>query len=1011
MARRMKKLAGWRPYDFDTMMGINNEGGLTFSYDLEDTDTVEGSDVYNGQQSVFWKLIRIAFADEIRSMYQELRSEGTWSYPKFLAVFQAHHKKWPAALKNEDAWYKYLKPLLDPDAGDSPTAEYLEMCQGDKEEHMKWWLYNRFRYADSKWNAGDALTDTVVVRAYAKANITVTPYASIYPSVKYGSYLVQERGTRNQPCELVCPLDNVNDTETIIYSASQLADIGDLSGLKVGYASFVNATRINRIKLGDAAASYSNPNLKTLYLGNNELLQVMDIRNCPNLAGTIDASGCADLEEVYFDGTSITGVLLPNGGMLKKLHLPATVNNLDVRNQKKVTEFIIPSYSQIETLRLENVSSAFDADAIMAAMPANSRVRLVGFGWEFDNCAQAQTQLYDVLNQFRGLDEQGNNTPKAQVIGYIHVPSATGAEVAALKAQYPYVDVRADHLSATITYKTWDGASVIDTETVYDGADGTKVNSTARTSTAQYDYTPNGWSLTSDGTSDPDALVNVTEDRIVYASYTAAVRSYQITWVSDGTTLRTDTLEYGATPSWGQAMPKKGTQTATGWSPEAHTVTGAQTYTAVYLPIYTVRWLNDDRTTVLQTKTVEQGGSVSYTGSTPVSTVDSSKAFDKWDKSTSNVQSNLDVYATYESGAPTATTADGAYGVEWNYANSSPALARKGLAASFNAPSPATSVSGSGSSPFDTIAPWKDMEVVNVLANGTILHKGDAGFSMTDNDTMVYIPTFYYTAYKDTTNSKWLWAISPTELPGYKKHPGSGRYIGRYHTSGSSSAVASKSGASPLTKTSKTNFRTYSKNKGTGWYMLDLASWSALQMLYLVEFANFNSQDKLGKGWNTGSVGTMGGTDAAAYHTIKATGDHNMYRWVEDPFSNVYDWIEGLIANERAVYVGRNNAAMNDTIATHTATGITLPSASGYITGFGYSENAPFAFIPDAASGGAETTYACDYVYSDSGLMAASVGGIYYDSASCGFFYANVNSTASYSSYSNRGSRLLFEAA
>ena len=1009
MARQMKKLAGWRPYDFDTMMGYNNEGALAFSYDAEDTDLISGQEVYNGQSSVFWKLIRAAYSDEIKAMYQELRSGGDWSYSKFLEVFQNHHKKWPPALKNEDTWYKYLKPLLDPDAGDSPTAEYLGMLQGDKEEHMKWWLYNRFRYADSKWNAGDALTDTVVLRAYAKANITVTPYASIYASVKYGSYLVQNRATRNQACTLVNPLDNVNDTETIIYSASQLADIGDLSGLKVGYASFINASRINRIKLGDAAQSYSNPNLKTLYLGANELLQVLDVRNCPNLTGTVDASGAPDLEEVYFEGTGITGVILPNGGMLKKLHLPATVNNLDVRNQKKVTEFIIPSYTQIETLRLENVSSAFDADAIMAAMPANSRVRLVGFGWEFNNCTQAQTQLYDVLNQFRGLDEQGANTPKAQVIGYIHVPSATGAEVAALKAQYPYIDVRADHLSAEITYKTWDGASVIDTETVYDGADGTKVNSTARTSTAQYDFAPNGWSLSSDGTPDPDALKNVTEDRTVYAAYSRTVRTYTITWVNDGTTIETDTdVPYGATPQYNGATPTKDGQTSTGWSPTPTTVTGNATYTATYLPTYTVTWYNDDRSTILYSTTVTQGSDAVYVGNNPTSTVDSSYPFNGWDKVTTNVQSNLSVYATYITKQFINPSFDvsGAYAVQWDYSDSDPALARGGLAASFSDPVPATSVSGSGSSPFDSIQPWAGMKEVNILSDGTVIEKSDSRFSYTDNDVMVWIPEFWYKTEKDTEASRWTWAISPTAKTGYSKHPGSGVYVSKYHTTGSQSAMGSKSGVTPLANLTRANFRSGSKTKGSNWEMLDLATWSAIQMLYLVEFANFNSQTVLGTGWNTGSVGTVGGTDNAVYHTVKVNGAHNSYRYIEDPYSNLRDWVDGFVASDKVSYVGTDSDSYSDTTTDLTNTGITLPS-SNEIKGFGYSESFDWAFIPDdSVSNSSYNTYVCDGVGSDSGVRVLSVGGSYNAYASYGFFCFYANNYAS-NAVSGVGSRLL----
>ena len=645
---------------------------MAFSYDLEDTDQVEGADVYNGQQSVLWKLIRLAFGSEMKTMYQSLRSTGAWSYAKFEQAFEEHQNKWPEALFNEDAWYKYLKPLLDPETGESPTSEYLSMLQGSKAEQRKWWLYNRFRYLDSKYNAGDALTDTIVVRGYAKANITVTPYASIYAAVKYGSYLVQQRAVRNQQAELVCPLDNLNDTEIAIYSASQLASVGDLSGLKVGYASFVNGTRLTSIKLGDASQSYSNPNLKTLYLGSNALLQTLDIRNCPNLAGTVDASGCADLEEAYFDGTAITGLTLPNGGLLETLHLPGTVTNLTVRNQRKVEDFTMPSYANLETLWLENVSSEFDVDAIMAAMPDRGRVRLVGFAWEFNSMADAKTGLIDVLDRFRGLDEQGGNTEKAQVINsYIHVPSASGAEIAAFNAKYPYLEIRADHTSTILTYKTYDGSTTIDTETVLDGGNGTKTNSTARESTAQYSYTPNGWSLSPGGASDPDALKTVVADRTVYAAYTATVRTYTVTWKnSNGTTLETDNnVEYGATPAYNGATPvdpSGGGAPFTAWTPAVAPVTGNVTYTASYKPIWTVTFKSQDGATTLQTKNVVDGGTATYTGETPTNA--DSTTFLGWAASANataadssiltNITANKTVYAAHESVVEVAEITD-----------------------------------------------------------------------------------------------------------------------------------------------------------------------------------------------------------------------------------------------------------------------------------------------------------------------------------------------------------------
>ena len=626
-----------------------------FDYSLEDTDHIEGgADVFNGQESVVWNNIRDAFGDEIASMYQTLRSQGKLSYNAVEAAFENHQNKWSEAIFNEDSWFKYIDPLIEDGNG-----AYLEMMQGSKKEQRKWWLYNRFRYIDSKYNAGDALTDVIQLRGYAKANITVTPYADIYPTVKYGSYLVHQRGQRGVATTLVNPLDNVNDTEIYIYSSSQLASVGDLSGLLVGFADFSMATKLQELKIGSDAVGYSNNNLKTLTLGNNVLLKKIDVRNCVGLGTgdqkSVDISGCTNIEEIYFDGTNITGLQLPNGGIIKKLHLPATVTNLTVMNQQQVTEFVIPTYQNISTLRLENVSSAIDEIEILKQIPANSRVRLIGFYMLADD-AQEIDQIFDILDTMRGLDEAGNNMETAQVSGEIHTASLTGAEIAEFNQRYPYVRVTADHTSAVLTYKTYDGATTLFTETVLDGGNGTRTNTTARTSTAQYSYTPDGWSLTANGSKDANALVGIVADRTVYASYIATLRKYTITWKNaDNTTLETDqNVPYGSTPQYNGATPTYQGQTSIGWNPTPSTVVGNATYTATYLPVYTVRFYNQNGTTLLQTSSVVQGQSATYTGATPTNA--EGTEFLGWatstnsstvDASLSNIQANTDFYAAH----------------------------------------------------------------------------------------------------------------------------------------------------------------------------------------------------------------------------------------------------------------------------------------------------------------------------------------------------------------------------
>lgn len=565
----------WLPYDFDTAIGINNEGALVFDYYLEDTDKVDSANVYNGQDSVIWTNVRDAFHDELAKMYQTLRSSGGLSYEEVERRFEEHQSKWGEAIFNEDAWFKYLAPLVE-----KGIAAYLSMLLGSKEEQRKWWLYNRFRYMDSKYNAGDALADFIMIRAYAKQNIAVTPYAAIYASVKYGSYLVQKRALRGASYVLDCPLDTFNDTECYIYSSSQLKSVGDLSGLMVGYADFSKATRLQELKLGDSSETYSNTNMKELYLGNNVLLKTLDLRNCPNLAQTIDVSGCSNLEEVYFDGTSIPGINLPAGGILKKIHLPGTITNLTIINQSKITELEIPSYENLTTLRLENVGDVLDSKTIVETLKENSRIRIIGFNWSFESIDDALA-MFTLLDTMRGLDENGGNMDKPQLSGTVHVPNLTGAQLADIQNRYPSVNVTYDHITSYCYCYNYDGTKILQTISCTDGADAKYTSSTpSKPSTAQYTYTFAGWSLTLGGSVNANALKNVTADRNVYPVFTASIRKYTVYFYNGSTLLQTVTnVPYGGSATYTGTTPVSPDGSADdfpfeSWEPKPTNITG-----------------------------------------------------------------------------------------------------------------------------------------------------------------------------------------------------------------------------------------------------------------------------------------------------------------------------------------------------------------------------------------------------------------------------------------------------
>ena len=326
------------------------------------------------------------------------------------------------------------------------------------------------------------------------------------------------------------------------------------------------------------------------------------------------------------------------------------------------------------------------------------------------------------------------------------------------------------------------------------------------------------------------------------------------------------------------------------------------------------------------------------------------------------------------------------FGVCWDYGSSSTALSRltatndpNGLVNTSITTEPAPAVgTGDGSSPFDSYFPWAGMEEYNIIDNAVGYKKGDSGFSRSLHDTVVYIPEFYYKVVDDATNSKRYFYIADDLMTGFTRHPGSGRYVGKYHTI---TGYYSKSGSQPLTNITRDTARTKSKSKGNNWCQYDFATHCAIVLLYLVEFADWDSQSKIGAGGGSGSIARTGDCDSMTYHTGTSASDRAspgsvLYRNIENLWANVYSFVDGVNFSDRAGYVCTNPANYDDdTSANYIDTGIMLPS-SGYISSLGYSSDVPWALLPSDASG-SSNTYIPDKVSSADGWRVLRVGGTF----------------------------------
>lgn len=610
----------WQPwfYDNDTCFGINNEGGLVFDYYHEDHDRVGDANVYNGQNSTLWVNFRESFPDKIQETYQDLRSNSVLNYDELVDQFITKgSNKWSESVYNEDGDFKYVSMLRSDN-----DATNLQQVRGTGEEHFRYYIENRLNYCDSKWYAADYADDYAIVRIYtpvdedgvpltdlaipANANITVTPYSHMYAGVRYkaNGTLYQHRTSANEVYTFEAPNEVFNDTETAIYGASQLSSLGDLAPLYCGYIDVSKATKLVELKVGDDTEGYSNTNLEHLAVGTNRLLKKINVCNCPDLTESLGLTGCPNIEEIYATGSGITGVELPDSGYLKIVHLPATISNLTLKNQLYIEDLTLQGYGALKTLWLENCP-AIDSLTMVNNAVNLERVRLTNVDWHWDD---ASVLVALSARNIGGIDENGSNTDHMWVDGKCHIKNLTGAQLNQIRTLYPYLDITYTTLTSQLVYMTDDGLTELHRETITNIGNGTDpvanntISTPTKESTAQYHFTYSGWSLTSGGDADRNALLNVEGDRYVYAAYTKAIRSYAVNFYNGSTLLKSVTVEYGSDATYTGSTPVKDGYTAEefefiGWKPEP---TNIQGQTDCYAQYFDLRQIDDDWATIAQ---------------------------------------------------------------------------------------------------------------------------------------------------------------------------------------------------------------------------------------------------------------------------------------------------------------------------------------------------------------------------------------------------------------------------
>lgn len=340
------------------------------------------------------------------------------------------------------------------------------------------------------------------------------------------------------------------------------------------------------------------------------------------------------------------------------------------------------------------------------------------------------------------------------------------------------------------------------------------------------------------------------------------------------------------------------------------------------------------------------------------------------------------------------------YGISWD-GTSTTKCSRTDDAELFVDPVPYVSGVSSYGSPFDNLMPWSGMEIVEDDACGTL----------------VKIPKFWY---KLTQNGNGIKIqIADAEADGFSVSPahmdrgdGAGErdvvYVGRYHgiNSGADS-YKSWTGYTPAGSITRNDARANTKKLGTGVWQWDWAMHLTIQLLYIVEFADWNSQKCIGYGCgNNSAKQANGASDNMPYHTgtmqtARTTyGVGVQYRHIEGLWDNVYDWVDGCYYNSSGLNLILNPANFSDSSG---GTPVGVPS-NGYPSALGVKTAGPYpVFIPTAAAGSDSTCVPDSWNFGAS-YPCLRVGGGYSQGLSLGLFC--VGCGAASGSSASIGSRL-----
>ena len=292
--------------------------------------------------------------DDLFTQFKTIR-EGKYTYENICSYLIGKQiDVIPQILYNKDMYSKYI----------SQGRQYLHMLHGNNKDHLKRWLYNRFQYVDSLFLQQNSpyTKQSITIRSCAPVGAVpkldgegnvISPYTARFEIQTYSPQYVTVCWRKNtyetkrvdwgETVVFENDMVNSQDNELIVYCATNLKSLGDVSCLNPTSIDIGAATRLIEFKCENS------DKLVKADISKNSYLRSISFKGC-SVMGTasggsnvLDVSKSTNLKEVDIRGTKITSVLSnTEGGNLEKILYPTGIQTIVLSNQTNLEVIGIP---------------------------------------------------------------------------------------------------------------------------------------------------------------------------------------------------------------------------------------------------------------------------------------------------------------------------------------------------------------------------------------------------------------------------------------------------------------------------------------------------------------------------------------------------------------------------------------------------------------------------------------------------------------------------------------------